>query len=94
MRMRLLYRLAVGGTSLTSGFEALASGGKRNRMPAFPFSCLASAIEKGGERRCRPSRRHMRWPAPVTRRLAWSPLRADRVHWVTDAHGWIAFDWR
>jgi len=33
----VLVALAVGLTSLTFGFEALASGGTRNGMPAFPF---------------------------------------------------------
>jgi len=33
----MLVALAVGLTSLTFGFEALASGGTRNGMPAFPF---------------------------------------------------------
>jgi len=33
----MLVALAVGLTSLTFGFEALANGGKRNGMPAFPF---------------------------------------------------------
>ena len=33
----MLVALAVGLTSLGFGFEALASGGKRNGMPAFPF---------------------------------------------------------
>lgn len=33
----LLVALAVGLTSLWFGFEAVANGGKRNGMPAFPF---------------------------------------------------------
>lgn len=33
----MLVALAVGLTSLRFAFEALASGGKRNGMPAFPF---------------------------------------------------------
>jgi hypothetical protein len=33
----LLVALTVGLTSLTFGFEALANGGTRNGMPAFPF---------------------------------------------------------
>ncbi len=33
----MLVALAVGLTSLAFGFEALASGGERNGMPAFPF---------------------------------------------------------
>jgi len=33
----MLVALAVGLISLTFGFEALASGGKRNGVPAFPF---------------------------------------------------------
>ena len=33
----MLVALAVGLTSLTFAFEALASGGRRNGMPAFPF---------------------------------------------------------
>lgn len=33
----MLVALAVGLASLTFGFEALANGGKRNGMPAFPF---------------------------------------------------------
>jgi uncharacterized membrane protein len=33
----MLVALAVGLTDLTFGFEALASGGRRNGMPAFPF---------------------------------------------------------
>ena len=33
----MLLALAVGLTSLTFGVEALANGGKRNGMPAFPF---------------------------------------------------------
>ncbi len=33
----MLVSLAVGLTMLTWGFEALANGGKRNGMPAFPF---------------------------------------------------------
>jgi hypothetical protein len=37
MRGGMLVASAVGLTSLTSAFEAIASGGKRNGMPAFPF---------------------------------------------------------
>lgn len=33
----MLVALTVAVTSLTFGFEALANGGKRNGMPAFPF---------------------------------------------------------
>jgi uncharacterized membrane protein len=33
----MLVALAVGVTSLAFGFEAVANGGKRNGMPAFPF---------------------------------------------------------
>ena len=33
----MLVALAVGLTSLTFGLGALANGGKRNGMPAFPF---------------------------------------------------------
>jgi uncharacterized membrane protein len=33
----MLVALAVGVTSLTFGFEALANGGTRDGMPAFPF---------------------------------------------------------
>jgi uncharacterized membrane protein len=33
----MLVALAVGLVSLTFGFEAIANGGKRNGMPAFPF---------------------------------------------------------
>jgi hypothetical protein len=33
----MLMALAIGLTFLTFGFEALANGGKRNGMPAFPF---------------------------------------------------------
>jgi uncharacterized membrane protein len=33
----MLVALAVGFTSLSFGFEAVANGGKRNGMPAFPF---------------------------------------------------------
>ena len=33
----MLAALAVGLTSLTFGVEAIAAGGKRNGMPAFPF---------------------------------------------------------
>jgi uncharacterized membrane protein len=33
----MLVALAVGLASLTFGFEAIANGGKRNGMPAFPF---------------------------------------------------------
>ena len=33
----MLVALAVGLTSLSFGFEALANGGRRNGMPAFPF---------------------------------------------------------
>jgi uncharacterized membrane protein len=33
----MLVALAVGLTCLTFGFEAIASGGKRNGIPAFPF---------------------------------------------------------
>jgi len=33
----LVVAMAVGVASLTFGFEALASGGTRNGMPAFPF---------------------------------------------------------
>lgn len=33
----MLLSLGVGGIMLTWGFEAVASGGRRNGMPAFPF---------------------------------------------------------
>lgn len=36
-RGAMLVALAVGLTSLTFGFEAIAGGGTRNGMPAFPF---------------------------------------------------------
>jgi len=39
----MLVAFAVGLTTLTFGFEALASGGNRNGIPAFRFSCLASS---------------------------------------------------
>ena len=47
----MLVALAVGLTSLGFGFEALAAGGTRNGMPAFPFfmfgvvGVLASALD-------------------------------------------------
>lgn len=47
----MLVALAVGLTSLGFGFEAIAGGGKRNGMPAFPFflfgvvGVLASALD-------------------------------------------------
>ena len=47
----MLVALAVGLTSLMFGFEAIANGGRRNGMPAFPFflfgvvGVLASALD-------------------------------------------------
>jgi uncharacterized membrane protein len=47
----MLFALAVGLTCLTFGFEAIANGGRRNGMPAFPFflfaaiGLLASALD-------------------------------------------------
>lgn len=47
----MLVALAVGLTSLFFGFEAVAAGGRRNGMPAFPFflfgviGVLASALD-------------------------------------------------
>jgi hypothetical protein len=66
----MLVALAVGLISLTFGFEALASGGKRHGIPAFPFlmfgvvGLLASAgdlrmIRSGGLRGAPRLARHL-----------------------------------
>jgi len=38
----MLLALAVGVVTLTFGFEAIANGGRRNGMPAFPFFMFAT----------------------------------------------------
>lgn len=66
----MLLALAVGLTDLTFGFQALANGGKRNGMPAFPFfmfgvvGTLASAgdlrmIRSGGLKGASRLARHL-----------------------------------
>lgn len=69
-RGAMVVALAVGVTSLTFGFEAIANGGTRNGMPAFPFfmfgvvGLLASAgdlrmIRSGGYRGASRLARHL-----------------------------------
>lgn len=49
----MLVALAVGLASLTFGFEALANGGTRNGMPAFPFFMfgVVGLLASGGDLR-------------------------------------------
>ena len=66
----MLVALSIGATCLVMGFEAIASGGRRNGIPAFPFilfgsiGTLAAALDfrmirAGGLRGVQRLRRHL-----------------------------------
>jgi uncharacterized damage-inducible protein DinB len=66
----MLLALSIGATCLVMGFEAIAAGGKRNGIPAFPFLLFGSIgtlaatldfrmIRAGGLRGVQRLRRHL-----------------------------------